>query len=132
MSAPSIREATDADLRFCHSSWHTDFWKTHAHKHISREVYDLSMDRRIDRLVQRSRVLVAFFPEVPDEVLGWSCLEVDTLHYVYVKGVYRRTGIGTGLVRGLAKWYTHPTDREGRAFMERQSLLYNPFKLEKQ
>ena len=128
---PSIREATDADTRFVHSSWHTDFWKTHAHKRILKEVYDASMDKRIDRLVFRSRVLVAYFPEVPDEILGWSCLEGDTLHYVYVKGVYRRKGIGTGLVRGLAKWYTHPTDREGRVFMERQSLKFHPFKLEK-
>ena len=31
-------------------------------------------DRRIARLVKEGVVLVAYFPEVPDEVLGWACL----------------------------------------------------------
>jgi GNAT superfamily N-acetyltransferase len=128
---PSLREATDADTRLVHSSFHTAFWKTHAHKHTLKEVYDSGMDKRIDRLLFRSRVLVAYFPEVPDEVLGWSCLEGSALHYVYVKGVYRRRGIGKGLVPDSAKWYTHPTDREGRVFAESLSLKFNPFLLEK-
>lgn len=130
---PSLRTATDADLRFVHSSFHTAHWKNHARKHTLKEVYDAGMDKRIDRLVFRSKVLVAFFPEVPDEVLGWSCVEGDALHYVYVKAVYRRRGIGTGLVpAAAAKWYTHPTDREGRVFAESLSLKFNPFLLEKQ
>jgi hypothetical protein len=128
---PSIRQATDEDTRFVHSSWHVSFWKTHARKHTLKEIYDGGMDRRIDRLVFRSRVLVAFFPQVPDEVLGWSCVEGEALHYVYVKASYRNSGIGRGLVPSFVKWYTHPTDREGRVFAEKLSLKFNPFLLEK-
>ncbi len=127
----SLRLASGADMRFIHSSWHTAFWKTHARKHVLKEVYDAGMDKRIDRLLFRSHVLVAFFPEVPDEVLGWSAIEGDALHYIYVKAAYRRRGIATGLVEGRAKWYTHATDREGRVFLERMSLKYNPFLLER-
>ena len=128
---PTIREATDDDMRLVHSSWHTAYWKTHAHKHILKDNYDEGMDRRIDRLLFRSHVLVAYFPEVPDEVLGWSAVEGDALHYVYVKAAYRRRGIATGLVEGRAKWYTHATDREGRVFLERMKLQYSPFLLER-
>ena len=128
--SPTIRDATDADMRLVHSSWHTAYWKTHAHKHITREVYGPAQDRRIDRLVGQSRVLVAFFDEVPDEVLGWACLQGSTLHYVYVRGSYRRRGIASGLVSGLAKWYTHATDSEGRIFAEKLHLTYNPYRLE--
>jgi GNAT superfamily N-acetyltransferase len=126
----SIRLATNQDERFIHSSFHTAYWKTHAHKHLTKSVYDPGQDARIDRLLARSRVLVAFFPEVPDEVLGYSVVEGDALHYVYVKAVYRRRGIGTGLVEGRATCYTHATDREGRAFLERMSLKFNPYPLE--
>ena len=127
---PSIRRATDADTRFVHSSWHTAYWKTSAHKHLTREVYDPGQDRRIDRLLFESHVLVAFFPEVPDEILGWVCMKKDVLHYAYVKSVYRRRGIATGLVAGLATCYTHATDRVGEAFAASLNMQFNPYKLE--
>lgn len=127
----SLRIASGDDSRFIHSSWHTAYWKTHARKHTEKAVYDPGQDARIDRLLFRSHVLVAFFPEVPDEVLGWSAVEGDALHYVYVKAAYRRRGIATGLVEGRAKWYTHATDREGRLFLSKMQLLYSPYPLEK-
>ena len=130
MTTPTIRHATKDDLRFVHSSWHTNFWKVWANKHVLREHYNEGMDRRIERLLSRSVVLVAFFPEVPDEVLGWACMDGDTLHYVYVKAAYRRAGIGSGLTQGLVKWYTHSTNEAGRAFMARINAQYNPFKME--
>lgn len=130
MSHPTLRQATPEDLRFVHSSWHTSHWKTWAHRHIEREVYNVGQDRRIDLAIARSEVLVAFFPEVPDEVLGWACIESypEVLHYVYVKGAYRRTGIGTGLVKNRARTYTHYTDAAGRKFASSLSLEFNPYK----
>ena len=128
---PSLRIATEADTRLIHSNFFMSYWKLHAHKHILKEVYDSEMDKRIDQILSRSRVLVAFFPEVPDEVLGWSCVEGSTMHYAYVKAVYRRRGIATGLVPDKTKFYTHRTDREGLTFAEKMSLKFNPFLLEK-
>ena len=130
MSEPTLRVATPEDLRFVHSSWHTNHWKTWAHKHVSREVYNAGQDRRINLAVARSTVLVAYFPEVPDEVLGWACIEEapEVLHYVYVKGVYRRMGIGTGLVRGRARYFTHYTDAAGTRFAAAVNVTFHPYK----
>lgn len=130
MTTPTIRHATQEDLRFVHSSWHTNFWKVWACKHMLREHYNPGMDRRIERLLEQSTTLVAFFPEVPDEVLGWSCISGEALYYVYVKAAYRRAGIGSGLTQGLVKWYTHPTNEAGRAFMARIEAQFNPFRME--
>lgn len=127
---PTIRTATADDLRFVHSSWHTNFWKAWGCKHMLREHYNAGMDARIEWLLARSSVLVAFFPQVEDEVLGWSAVDGDTLHYVYVKAAYRRSGIGSGLTHGLVRWYTHPTNEAGRAFMARIGAQFNPFKME--
>lgn len=128
---PSIRQATESDLRFVHSSWHTSHWKTWAHKHVERSVYNEGQDRRIDRIIKRgATVLVAYFPEVPDEVLGWACVTGDTLYYAYVKGMYRGRGIGRGLLPEGLRWYTHATDANGRRFAEKVGLKFNPFKLE--
>lgn len=125
---PSVRPAIDADITFVRASWHTNFWKF-ARKRLEKKVYDPEQERRINRLVFKSRVLVAFFPEVPDEILGWSCISGDTLHYVYVKSVYRRRGIATGLVPGV-KTYTHATDRVGEAFAKSIGAQFNPYLLE--
>lgn len=128
---PSIRHATEADLRFCHSSWHTNYWKVYAHKHIERDVYARGQDQRIDRLLADATVLVAYFPEVEDEVLGWVAFERDALYYVYVKGTYRKAGIASGLVQNLGcKWYTHQTNEAGRAFLARFGMQFNPYKME--
>lgn len=117
-------------MPFIHSSWHTAFWKTSARKYLTRKAYDEGQDRRIDRLILSSYVIVAFFPEVPDEILGWACLKGDTLHYVYVKAAYRRKGIATGLAAGQILHYTHATDRVGEAFAASIGATLNPYRLE--
>lgn len=127
---PLIRPANTADQHFIHSSWHTAYWKTSARKYLTRENYDAGQDKRIDRLLYMSHTLVAYFPEVPDEILGWCCMKDDVLHYVYVKAAYRRRGIATGLVAGRASCYTHATDRVGEAFAKSIGASLNPYRLE--
>lgn len=130
MTTPLLREATHDDLRFVHASWFDSWWKLRARKNIEFEIYKKEMNPRIDRLIERSRVLVAFFPEVPDEILGWSCIERDALHFCVVKHEYRRSGIGRGLVFGNASYYTHMTDDVGQRFARKMSLKYNVFLIE--
>lgn len=130
MSTPTLRRATAADLRFVHSSWHTSFWNTWAKKYMERSTYSKEMDEWIDlHLSDPGNVLVAFFPEVPDEVLGWALIYEHTqaLYYCYVKSTYRRMGIGRGLVEGRAKFYTQYTDSHGRKFAQAVGLQFNPF-----
>lgn len=129
---PTLRTATASDLRFIHSSWHTSYWKTHARKHMEREVYAPAMDAYIDRVLAkpRTQALVAFFADVPDEVLGYSIVTAPTLHWVYVKGVYRRNGIGAGLVPEGLLYYSHAADSVGRRFTNNVGLKFNPFTVE--
>lgn len=121
------RKATEADLRFVHSSFFTSYWKTHAKKRVERDVYKTYMDKYIDRLLVYADVLVAFTDEVPDEVLGYSIITGPTLHWCYVKGYARRQGIGSGLVTPLATYYSHDTDAVGRKFAQSVGLKFNPF-----
>jgi hypothetical protein len=131
VTTPLLREATKADLRFVHSSWHTSFWNTWAKKHVPLAIYAEYMDEYIDSITPFTKVLVAYFPEVPDEVLGWACIsEKETrehVYYCYVKSTYRRMGIGRGLVEGRAKFYTQYTDSHGRQFARAVGLQFNPF-----
>ena len=127
---PSIRRATPDDIIFVRASWHTNFWKLSARKHVTKNVYDPGQEKRINRLLFESHVLVAFFPEVPEEILGWVCMRQEVLHYAYVKSTYRRRGIASGLVAGQASCYTHATDRGGAQFAASINAQYNPYRLE--
>lgn len=130
MTTPLIRRATADDMRLVHSSWHHNYWKTWANKRMPWESYWPGQDRRIARLVKEGVVLVAYFPEVPDEVLGWACLSGETLHYVYVKSTYRSAGIATGMTEGRVKWYSHFANEAGRRFMEKIGAQFNPYLVE--
>ncbi len=125
---PTIRIATEADLRFIRSSWFDSYWHCSAKKKVDGVIYRVEMKPAIERLLMRSRVIVAFFAEVPDEVLGWSACEGGTCHYVYVKGDYRRRGIGKGLVPPEVLYYSHATDAQGKRFADYVRIQYNPFR----
>lgn len=128
---PAIRDATPSDLRFVHSSWFSSLWSAWARGRINRKVYEWGQAARITRLLTASNVTVAFFPEVPDEVLGWACVQGDALHYVYVKGTYRKMGIARGLVEGRVKCYTQRVEaKEGRALVSALGLEFNPYRIE--
>jgi GNAT superfamily N-acetyltransferase len=96
-------------------------------------VYITEQDRRIDRLLSKSMTLIAYFPEAPDEILGWACIDTraNCAHYVYVKVPYRRLGIGTGLVRNRATCYSHGTDKVGQLFATHNNLTFNPYLVER-
>lgn len=130
MTHPNIRLATEDDLRFVRKSWHRNFWKTWACKRVPWEAYWPGQEGRIAKLLSYSKVAVAYFPEVPDEVLGWACIQGDTLHYAYVKAAYRRSGIASGMTRGRVAWYSHATNEAGRAFMKNIGAQFNPYLVE--
>jgi hypothetical protein len=132
MTTPELRRATESDLRFVRASWFASHWDTWAKKRIARSVYEEGQRERIRGHLERALTIVAFFPEVPDEVLGWACMEGDVLHYVYVKGSYRRVGICAGLVRGRAVWYTHPSDTDGARAMKHCNVQFNPYRERRQ
>lgn len=65
----------------------------------------------------RTRVLVAVHPEEPDTIMGWVCWEPPgdhplSLHYLYVKKIVRRNGVGAALLEAAL------ADQDGRGYRE--------------
>jgi GNAT superfamily N-acetyltransferase len=120
----------EADQRFVHSSWFLSFAKASNSLRMKRETFDRYMDARIDRLLSRSRTFVAYSTDVQDEILGYAVLDGNTLHFAYVKPMYRGMGIGSGLVKGRAAWYTHHMGRAGELFAAKCDMEYNPLLLD--
>lgn len=124
----AVREALQTDAPFILSSWFESYWKNHARRTgINYEAYRAHQDALIKALIVRSKVYVAYPSHLPDEIVGYSVLEGNVLHYVYVKSVYRRMGVATGLVRKAARIYTHAAEKPGRRFAESLGLQFNPY-----
>ena len=55
-------------------------------------------DITLKKLLPKCTLLAACDPDDLDVILGYVCYEPDVLHFVYVKGGFRRLGIGNRLM----------------------------------
>ena len=133
---PSVRRAVPDDLGFIFSTW-LKHYKQHSDltKHITNSVFYVKYHKIIEKLLAKSLVVVAHPPGRPEVILGYAALEMLTppvVHWVYVKGPWRRFGIARLLLEGLDVAhcsFTHWT-RDIESFRERwPTAVYDPYLL---
>jgi GNAT superfamily N-acetyltransferase len=94
----AFRPATEVEMPFVFSTWLKNF-KESAQPHQGIQGYYTGQHRLIELLAARGASLVlACNREAPEQLLGWVCCEGNTVHYLYVKQVFRRLGIGRKLL----------------------------------
>lgn len=134
-----LRGFETEDLNFIYSSWLKSHRDSQFAKNVPSDLYYHYQKDLIDRILERSQVLVAVNPDLPSQIFGWSVGEqrgnIHILHYVYVKYPYRKLGIA----KALAGPFVHanggrPTLCTSRTWKGRQSpfegrLIYNPYLL---
>ncbi|MEQ9074108.1 MAG: GNAT family N-acetyltransferase [Sandaracinaceae bacterium] len=140
-----FRPMLKGDTPFFAHSWLKSFQRSDAVRGVSSETYFYFHHRLLERLLQRSRVVMACEKRDPDRLHGFACFEdlsgTCLLHYVYVRGSRRRLGIGAALIDealrackplpGALVW-THRTKGSDRwlgkyARERRLAALYNPY-----
>jgi hypothetical protein len=80
---------------------------------------------------ERNKVIIACLPDDPDVILGYSILSSDfqTIHWVFVKGKWRRKGIGQALVPKFPQAVTNITDLGKELLPKISPAIFNPFAL---
>jgi len=128
----------DDDRRFIEASFFESYLKTLRLRDLPFEVYKYGMNHRIERLLSESRCIVACAKVAPDEVLGYCIYQENYspphVHYIYVKSMYRRQGIGKSLVEASvrlfthdgAPCYTHTPTPDGRKFFDALEMTFEP------
>lgn len=125
----SFREATPEDLRFVRHSWFESYRRGGLAPQVQFEVYKLGQGRLIDLLLQNHGAWIAHHPDVPDEIIGWSCSAGRLVHYLYVKQAYRHYGVARRLLEeDPYAEFTHAT-RAGMHLASRLGLRFNPYAL---
>jgi hypothetical protein len=132
VSLVSTRRATKDDLRFVAATWFKSVWKNSPSMSlVGYEDFKPGFDRLLNRRIDNGRVTIAFPPDNPGELAGFAVHEGHTLHFAYVRNVYRRLGIGGALVRSLlCEKYSYDMGKLGLLFAEKMKLRYDPFPVE--
>ena len=103
-----VREGRQEDLPFVFATWLRNYYAGSLFaKRIPKNVFFKSHHQILERLMQRgAKALVAALPEDPDTIIGYVVFETkpEVIHFAYVKGPFRRMGIGRELLAktGLA------------------------------
>ena len=87
-------------------------------------------DRYTQLLLARpdSIIRIAVLSDDPDVALGWSLIEGDTLHYVFVQAEQRNKGIAKNLVPVKINWFTHLTHTGARIWSKHKEVKLDPFR----
>ena len=80
-------------------------------KRIKREIFFPNYRVVIDSIINNpsTSIRVACFNEDENLILGYSISCFDVLHYVYVKGAYRKQGLGKSLLPKVINKISHYT-----------------------
>lgn len=80
-------------------------------------------------ILRRASLLVATPEGQPGTILGWLVAEGPTLHFVYVKGPFRRFGVARALVGSSAyREFTHWTYDGDHLVKKHPDWKYNPYR----
>jgi hypothetical protein len=136
MTGIVVRAFEAGDKSFIYDSWLKSFRNTSPFaKSIRDDVYYLGEASKITAMSMRpkSNVMIATFPDEPGVILGFIAFEPETIHYCYVRDVWRKNGIARMLFEasGLSRMsaFTHWTD-PCASFVARKDmeLKYDPYR----
>lgn len=99
-----VRPAEANDMRFVRKHWLASARSGYAYRNMREGDFTRSYSRIIDRLLERSLVLVVASKDNPDRLVGFSVSEhpndkAAIVHYVYVKFDWRKVGIARALAQ---------------------------------
>jgi hypothetical protein len=137
-----FRDLDESDLAFVYNSWLINFRDSNNLENlIDKKIYFDNQTALIKKILSKSEVVLASSPEDESQIFGFIVFErfksLNVLHYVYVKSMYRRLGIGRRLKDyafedseeiELPILSTHMT-RMSRILTHSWNLIFNPYYL---
>lgn len=136
-----IRLGQQGDKSFILDSWLKAHKKSHTHRDVPDEIYYHHQEPIINSLLSQSFVIVACSPHDHDQILGYCIAQpaqghVCVVHWINVKQVYRKLGIGSVLMAeartrcnaapGLPVVMTH-ISKSFKWLEKKWEIVYSPY-----
>lgn len=129
-----FREMRSSDIPFLCSSYLKSYRNSNDTKNIRSTIYYKFQKTEFLKLLNRSSVIIAIEPGVDYHIIGYIIydLELNALHYVYVKHALRNFGVAKKLVTQSqldlnSLSVTHVTDSAVRVLSKYRTIDYNPY-----
>lgn len=129
----ALRAGQAADHALVYATWLRSFRKlSDFAKPVPSEIYYAAQHDRIERLLSRGNLELAVLPGDDVTALGYVVTEGPVLHWLYVKGPWRRLGVAGRLLAGKAiREFSHLTFDFDYIAKKRKDWKYNPFAAER-
>ena len=149
----ALRPPVEADMNVVIHSWVQELRHSGLSRSVPDVVYFPEQRQLVMSLVRASQTVVACNPEDSNHVFGYACgirgadmpgssVGGSVLHWLYVKSVYRKVGLGALLLEALlgpiaerdAAYWTQPSKFAGLRpdVLARWKLVPNPYVLHRQ
>lgn len=130
----NIRPMRDTDLNLVLSTWlrsYYDALKFYSSGTIrvpypKDDIFFQGHQDRIKHLLKTAQCLVCVAPDEDNQIIGYVVFDEDTIHFCYVKHVFRKMGVGKKLMAETGKphFFSHYTKF---AKYLNHGLIYNPY-----
>lgn len=97
---------------------------------VDANAFFAAYNRYTELLLARENAVIrlAVLSDCRDVALGWSLIEGDTLHYVFVQADQRNRGIAKSLVPVEINWMTHLTHTGAKIWSKHSKVKLDPFR----
>lgn len=121
-----MREANENDLSFIFSSWLKSYRNTQ--KHVDSGVYFSGQHKLIELILQKSHAVIICPEDDQETILGYMVYSGNTLHWIYVKSVFRNLGMAKTLLTLIpfVQQYSHFTAAVYFLFPDK-TVQFNPY-----
>lgn len=128
----NVRDVMPGDLSFIMATflrglYYGDSWFSEIPKDIFMDNYKRVVKAIVDN--PKTIIKVACLPDDPEVILGYSILGDDfkSIHWIYVKSIWRHKGIAKSLLPQFPTRVTHLTSL-GKSLMNKYpDTIFNPF-----
>ena len=134
-----LRAFRESDRNFVVRGWASEMRRASFSRHVPPDVYWPSQHELVAQLLSLATTIVACDPENNEHVYGavvYQPAELAIVHWVYVKGDYRRIGLAASLVAAAIGdkrpiYCTQPSllFNEARELVEKHELIACPYLL---
>ncbi len=126
-----IRRGSDDDVPFIFSTWLKGLYYGNTWwRQIPSDIYYPNYHPVVERLLERSQVIVACLASNEDVIIGYAVVSEDgqTLHWTHVKEAWRQFGLCKRMLSPLSiNQVSHITNIGKR--IKPEAWVFNPFSL---
>jgi len=125
-----VRDFKPEDLPLIMSTWLKGLYYGETFfSDIPKNIFMDNYKKFLIAILERSVVKVACSPEDADQIFGYSVLSPDftTIHWVFVKTLYRNKGIAKSLVPQYPTYVSHLTPVGKTLLSKFKDCVFNPF-----